>query len=87
MLKSYEAVLEHNQLVHWLSPAPPKHATKVRIVIVMEEVSPPPLVSENPLNHREVLQRTRGAWGRGKTIEEVDAEIHQMRSEWEREWN
>jgi len=87
MLKSYEAILEHNQSIRWLSPAPPKHAAKVRIVIVMEEAPPLPLVSESPLSHREVLRRTRGAWGRGKTIEEVDAEIRQMRSEWEREWN
>jgi len=81
MLKSYEAILERNQSVRWLTPAPPRHATETRIIIVMEEDH------SSPSSPREVLQRTRGAWGRGKTIEEVDAEIRQMRSEWEREWN
>jgi hypothetical protein len=85
MLKSYEAILERNQSVRWLTPAPPRHATETRIIIVMEEDHS--LLPVSPSSSREVLRRTRGAWGRGKTIEEVDAEIRQMRSEWEREWN
>ncbi len=85
MLKSYEAILERNQSVRWLTSAPPRHATDIRIIIVMEETHPVSPISSS--SSREILRRTRGAWGRGKTIEEVDAEIRQMRSEWEREWN
>ncbi len=38
-------------------------------------------------NIHEILERTRGAWGKGKTLDEIDAEIHIMRSEWERKWD
>ncbi len=31
-----------------------------------------------------MLETTRGAWGRGKTLAEIDAEIDLMRAEWER---
>ncbi len=32
-----------------------------------------------------MLEATRGAWGRGKTLEDIDAEIDRMRAEWDRE--
>jgi hypothetical protein len=31
------------------------------------------------------ISATQGAWGRGKTLEEIDAEIDRMRAEWDRD--
>jgi hypothetical protein len=31
-----------------------------------------------------MLEATRGAWGRGKALEDIDAEIDRMRAEWDR---
>jgi hypothetical protein len=32
-----------------------------------------------------MLEATRGAWGLGKTLAAIDAEIDQMRAEWDRD--
>jgi hypothetical protein len=34
--------------------------------------------------HR-ILEATRGAWGHGKTLDEIDAELARMQAEWDRE--
>lgn len=36
---------------------------------------------------RKVLDETRGAWGTGKTLDEIDQEINAMRErDWSRDW-
>jgi hypothetical protein len=45
--------------------------------------SHPPQHSPQEVHH--MLEATRGAWGRGKTLEAIDAEIDQMRTEWDRD--
>jgi hypothetical protein len=32
-----------------------------------------------------MLEETQGAWGRGKTLKDIDAEIDRMREEWDRD--
>ncbi len=83
MLRSYEAIYKHGQF-RWLNQIPPQVNKEVRVVLVMDVEQ---ARSKPKENIRELLRRTRGAWGKGKTIDEIDAEINAMRSEWEREWN
>jgi hypothetical protein len=47
-------------------------------------------IDGNPPQHssqevHRMLEATQGAWGRGKTLEEIDAEIDRMRAEWDRD--
>lgn len=77
MLQTYEAIYNGQQF-HWLNETPPKPDKEIRVVVVMDVEKP---------NIREVLQNTRGAWSKGKTLDEIDAEIKSMRSEWDREWD
>jgi len=83
MLQTYEAIYSDNQF-RWINQAPPKLDKEVRVVLVMDVEK---TTAKPKKNLHEVLQRTRGAWGKGKTLDEIDAEIHTMRSEWERKWD
>jgi hypothetical protein len=78
MSKTYRAIYEDGHL-EWLGeqPGSGRHQLLVRVL----DVSPPQ--HELQEVHR-MLQATRGAWGHGKTLEEIDAEIDQMRDEWDR---
>ena len=83
MLQTYEAIYSGNQF-RWIDRAPPKLDKEVRVVLVMN-VEPAPIKPQESIH--DLLQRTRGAWGKGKTMDEIDAEISAMRSEWVREWD
>ncbi|RKZ50732.1 MAG: hypothetical protein DRR16_33335 [Candidatus Parabeggiatoa sp. nov. 3] len=83
MLQTYEAIYNGQQF-RWLNDIPPKRDKEVHVVIVMDVEKT--IVKSKP-NIHDVLQRTRGAWGKGKTLDEIDAEIHTMRSEWEGKWD
>ena len=52
-----------------------------RLLVTVVEGCPPQRSAQEV--HR-MLETTRGAWGRGKTLAEIDAEIDLMRAEWER---
>jgi len=82
MLQTYEAIYNGQQF-HWLNDTPPKPDKEIRVVVVMDVEKSKP---DKP-DVREVLQNTRGAWSEGKTLDEIDAEIQIMRSEWDREWD
>ncbi len=32
----------------------------------------------------QMLEATRGAWGQGKTLDTIDADIERIRAEWDR---
>jgi hypothetical protein len=83
MLQTYEAIYNGEQF-HWLNQIPPKPDKEVHVVLVMDVEKT--AIKSKP-NIHEVLQRTRGAWGKGKTLDKIDAEINTMRSEWERKWD
>ena len=82
MLKSYEAIYSHGYL-RWINQAPPEPEKEMRVVVVMD-IHPEPQKTQE--NIRELLRRTRGSMGKGKTLDEIDAEICTMRNEWKREW-
>ena len=78
MAKTYEAIYEDGHL-EWLGeqPGTGRHCLLVTVV----EDRPPQRSAQEV--HR-MFEATRGAWGHGKTREEIDAEIDQMRAEWDR---
>lgn len=81
MLETYEAVYEDGRL-EWLGQRPRVGRHRV-LVIVLEEKMP----DRSPEDIQLVLDQTRGAWGTGKTPEEIDREIEAMRTEWDRPWH
>lgn len=81
MLKSYEAVYEDGTL-RWLREQPSAKRMKVIVTVLEEEAS-----AEGALTRKDLLQLTKGCVRPGKSIEEIDADIREMRQEWEREWD
>ncbi len=79
MSKTYEAIYEDGHL-QWLGaqPGAGRHRLQVTIIDAKQPQYPPEEV------HR-MLEATQGAWGRGKTLKEIDAEIERMRAEWDRD--
>ena len=78
MSKTYEAIYEDGHL-QWLGAQPGAGRHRLRITII--DSHPP---QNSPQEVHCMLEATRGAWGRGKTLEAIDAEIDRMRAEWER---
>jgi hypothetical protein len=52
------------------------------LATVLEEQSSP-----TPGQVKKLLERTRGCVQPSKSIEEIDEDIREMRTEWEREWD
>ncbi len=76
MLKSYEATYEKGRL-RWTQEKPEiKDGEKV--IVVVDTLEPP---KRRGQEIRRALQEARGAWGRGKTLEEIDREIAVRRAE------
>lgn len=84
MLKSYEAVYSHGYL-RWVHQTPPDIAKEMRVIVVLDAAQYYQEEHDRERIH-VLLQRTRGALGRGKTLQEIDQEIQTVRKEWEREW-
>lgn len=81
MLKTYEAVYDHGAL-KWIGDSPPEDVSRVVVVVDV-----PSETKKHKLSKiRKVLSATRGAWSVGKSIEEIDKEIANMRTDWERDW-
>ena len=78
MGKTYEALYENGHL-EWLGEPP--GAGRHRLLVTVVSTSPPRDTLQEV--HR-MLEATRGAWGHGKTLDDIDAEIDRMRAEWGR---
>ncbi|TGN99709.1 hypothetical protein PN36_34940 [Candidatus Thiomargarita nelsonii] len=83
MLQTYEAIYSDNQF-RWINQAPPKVDKEVRVVLVMDVEKN---TAKQKKNLHEVLQRAWGCLGRGKSLDEIDQEINEMRKEWGRGWD
>jgi len=75
MSKIYEAIYEDGRL-QWLGAQPAAGRNRLQVTII--DARPP---QHSPQEVHRRLEATRGAWGRGKTLEEIDAEIDRMRAE------
>ncbi len=78
MLNTFEAIYEDGHL-KWLGERPETGRHRV-LVTVLDRNAPRQRRDEV----HQVLEATRGAWGHGKTLETLDAELDQMRAEWDR---
>ncbi len=78
MSKIYEAIYEDGHL-EWLGVQPSAGCHRLLVTVVDES----PSQRSSQKVHR-MLEATRGAWGCGKTLEGIDAEIDRMRAEWDR---
>ena len=78
MSKTYQAIYENGHL-EWLGEQP--GTGRHRLLVTIVERAPMPPSSQEV--HR-MLETTRGAWGHGKTLDEIDAEVDRMRTEWDR---
>jgi hypothetical protein len=76
MLKSYAAIYKQGHL-DWLDDAPEQD--NVRVIVTLVESIPQNL----PTGAKEILQRAWGCIETPSSIEQIDADIAQMRSEWE----
>lgn len=81
MLKSYEAVYEDGRL-EWVRERPAAKRMKVIVTVLEDDTDARSVVST-----KEFLERTKGCVRPGKSLEEIDADIRQMRDEWQREWD
>jgi hypothetical protein len=77
-MPTYEAIYEDGQL-EWIGdePAPGRHRVQVRVLDSDSQ-------KHNRKDVRRMLERTRGAWGTDKTLEEVEEEVQKLRNEWDR---
>ena len=78
MSKTYKAIYADGRL-EWVGEQP--GAGRHYVLVTVLERAVPRHTSEEV--HR-VLEETRGAWGSGKTQDEIDTEIEHMRAEWDR---
>jgi hypothetical protein len=77
-MPTYEAIYEDGEL-EWIGdePAPGRHRVEVRVLDREAK-------THDPEEVRKVFEQARGAWGAEKSLEEVEAEIQQLRDEWDR---
>jgi len=78
MLNTFEAIYEDGRL-KWLSERPDAGQHHVLVTILDRNVR-----SQKSSDVNSVLEATRGAWGCGKSLDALDAELDQVRAEWGR---
>lgn len=78
MSKTYEGIYE-NGTVEWLGARPAEGRHHI-VVTVLDPASP----RHSLQDVRRMLEATRGAWGRNKSMRDIDDEIELMRREWDR---
>jgi len=77
MLKSYTAIYKHGYL-NWLDDVPQQE--NVQVIVTFIESSAP---KKPPTQAQKILQQAWGCIEMPRTIAQIDADIAQMRSEWE----
>lgn len=78
VMPTYEAIYEDGQ-IEWIGEEPEPGRHRVQVTVLDREPEP-----RDPEEVRRVLEEARGAWGTDKSLEEVEAEIQQLRDEWDR---
>lgn len=76
MLKSYEAIFNHERLI-WLGKTPPP--TTDRVLVIIDAPAETAATPSNPIQEIErIVETTFGAWG-NRSLEEVDRMIEAKR--------
>lgn len=82
MLQTYKAQLNGSQLT-WID-MPPEPIAHSNVLIVLEKAEPTlPTASKAPSDAYNAFMRAKGCLGTS-TSAQIDAELAQMRSEWDR---
>ncbi len=81
MLKSYEAICEDSVLT-WVSERPSAKRMKVLVTVLEEETD-----AQTVALRKAAFEKARGRLKPGKSIEEIDADVREMRSDWQRDWD
>jgi hypothetical protein len=76
MLKSYAAIYRQGHL-DWLDDAPEQD--NVKVIVTLVEAAP----QNQAAQVQEILQRAWGCIEKPHTIQDIDSDIAQMRSEWD----
>lgn len=79
-MPTYEAIYEDGKL-EWVNEGPDPGRYRVLVTVTEEGTSSP---SEEEV--QRVLDEADGAWGTGKTVEEIDEDVEELRGEWDRPW-
>lgn len=79
-MPTYEAIYEDGQL-EWIGDEPEPGRHRVQVTVLDPEPE-----SRDPDEVERILDEAHGAWRTGTTVGEIDEEIDEMRSEWERPW-
>ena len=83
MLKTYEATYDHGKL-KWIRGRPVIEDGRQVLVVVDGPKSAGVRLREEI---QKALDESLGAWGTGKTLDEIDREINAMRAaDWDRNW-
>jgi hypothetical protein len=77
-MPTYEAIYEDGEL-EWIGDEPAPGRPRVEVCVLDREAT-----THDPEEVRRVFEEARGAWGTEKSLEEVEAEIQQLRDEWDR---
>jgi predicted DNA-binding antitoxin AbrB/MazE fold protein len=84
MAETYEATYQDGILT-WMHEKPKiKNGTKVTVVVADAPSAPNKDIEET----RRIVEAARGAWGKSKTLDQIDCEIREMRErDWSRDWD
>lgn len=77
-MSTYEAIYKDGQ-IEWIGDQPSRGRHRIQVRILDSESK-----EHKREDVRQMLDRTRGAWGEEKTLEEVEEEVQKLRDEWDR---
>lgn len=78
MHETYEAIYENGEL-SWLNKQP--QAGRHHVLVTILDLTK----THSQHDVHNMLTNTSGAWGEGKSLDEIDAELDRIRAEWDRE--
>lgn len=78
MLKSYEAIVDHNK-IRWVDQTPPTITGPLRVLVVIETTP-----QKNQRVISAVFEKSCGILGKA-SIQSIDKELANIRNEWDRE--
>ena len=79
-MPTYEAIYEDGTL-EWIGDEPEPGRHRVAVTVLDQEPE-----SRDTVEVERILDESHGAWGRDKSVEEIDEDIEKMRSDWDRPW-
>ena len=82
MIKNELNMLNKSSVIHLIEEFDDYEETQQIVDLNRKKEFP----KKDPKDIQRILNDAKGAWGKNKTLEEIDLEINNMRTEWDREW-